>query len=225
MTRAEKFMQYTKGAPDEILRRCTHIMTERGVQELTEEKRAEIMSKNKDMADRALRVLAGACREYSQLPQDMSPQALESELVFLGLYGMIDPIRPEVRAAVDKCRDAGIRAVMITGDHIDTAVAIAKRFGYSDRPVAGGYGSGTGQHERRGAGRKHRKKYCVYARVQPEHKVRIVSAWERRGKVTAMTGDGVNDAPSIKTADIGIGMGITGTDVTKKCCGYDFGGR
>lgn len=129
-----KFMQYTKGAPDEILRRCTHIMTERGVQELTEEKRAEIMSKNKDMADRALRVLAGACREYSQLPQDMSPQALESELVFLGLYGMIDPIRPEVRAAVDKCRDAGIRAVMITGDHIDTAVAIAKDLGILTDP-------------------------------------------------------------------------------------------
>lgn len=209
-----KYVQYTKGAPDEILKRCTHILTESGVQPLTDEKRAEITAKNKDMADRALRVLAAGYREYDALPESMAPEALESGLVFLGLYGMIDPIRPEVRAAVDKCRDAGIRAVMITGDHIDTAVAIAKDLGIltdSTQAVMGGQLDGMSDRELD----ENIEKYCVYARVQPEHKVRIVSAWKRRGKVTAMTGDGVNDAPSIKTADIGVGMGITGTDVTK----------
>ena len=209
-----KFIQYTKGAPDEILRRCTHVMTSDGVAKLTDEKRAEIMAKNKDMADRALRVLAGAVREHEKLPEDMSPDALEKELVFLGLYGMIDPIRPEVKAAVDKCRDAGIRAVMITGDHIDTAVAIAKDLGILNDPSLAVMGQALDSMSDEELD-KNIEKYCVYARVQPEHTVRIVSAWERRGKVTAMTGDGVNDAPSIKTADIGIGMGITGTDVTK----------
>lgn len=209
-----KYIQYTKGAPDEILKRCTHILTESGVQSLTDEKRAEIISKNKNMADRALRVLAAGYREYDALPESMTPESLEGGLVFLGLYGMIDPIRPEVRAAVDKCRDAGIRVVMITGDHIDTAVAIAKELGILTDPsqaVMGGQLDGMEDRELD----ENIEKYCVYARVQPEHKVRIVSAWKRRGKVTAMTGDGVNDAPSIKTADIGVGMGITGTDVTK----------
>lgn len=209
-----RYIQYTKGAPDEILKRCTHILTESGVQPLTDEKRTGIMAENKNMADRALRVLAAGYREYDALPESMAPEALESGLVFLGLYGMIDPIRPEVRAAVDKCRDAGIRAVMITGDHIDTAVAIAKDLGIltdSTQAVMGGQLDGMSDRELD----ENIEKYCVYARVQPEHKVRIVSAWKRRGKVTAMTGDGVNDAPSIKTADIGVGMGITGTDVTK----------
>lgn len=209
-----RYIQYTKGAPDEILKRCTHILTESGVQPLTDEKRTGIMAENKNMADRALRVLAAGYREYDALPESMAPEALESGLVFLGLYGMIDPIRPEVRAAVDKCRDAGIRAVMITGDHIDTAVAIARDLGIltdSTQAVMGGQLDGMSDRELD----ENIEKYCVYARVQPEHKVRIVSAWKRRGKVTAMTGDGVNDAPSIKTADIGVGMGITGTDVTK----------
>ena len=208
------FVQYTKGAPDEVLRRCTTYMENGELRPLTEEKRAAILAENKSMADRALRVLAAAERFYDALPDKQEPADLERELCFIGLTGMIDPVRPEVKAAVAECRAAGIRPVMITGDHKDTAVAIGKELGIIDdesQAVTGAALDGLSDEELD----KAVEKYSVYARVQPEHKVRIVSAWRRRGAVTAMTGDGVNDAPSIKSADIGVGMGITGTDVTK----------
>lgn len=211
---ADGIIQYTKGAPDELLARCTRILTENGEAPLDDAARSEIARANKNMADRALRVLAAAYKKHDTAPADCSPEALECDLVFIGLCGMIDPIRPEVKAAVDKCRSASIRVVMITGDHIDTAAAIAKDLGILSDPAQAIMGSQLDSLSDEQLDEAI-DKYSVYARVQPEHKVRIVSAWKRRGKVTAMTGDGVNDAPSIKTADIGIGMGITGTDVTK----------
>lgn len=212
--KGESVLQFTKGAPDEVLARCTHIRTLEGVRPLTEDDRLAIMEQNKAMADKVLRVLACACREYASLPEDISPEALEKELIFVGLTGMIDPVRPEVKGAVEKCKKAGIRAIMITGDHIDTAVAIAKELGLIEDASQAIMGQALNHMSDEDLD-KVIDQYSVYARVQPEHKVRIVEAWKRRGKVTAMTGDGVNDAPSIKTADIGIGMGITGTDVTK----------
>jgi len=181
---------------------------------MTEEKRAEIMAANKAMADRALRVLAAAKRDWKQRPADNTPEFLEQDLIFVGLTGMIDPVRPEVKAAIDECRSAGIRAVMITGDHKDTAVAIAKELGIisdASEAITGAELDKISDDDILEAV----KKYGVYARVQPEHKTRIVTAWKANDAITAMTGDGVNDAPSIKTADIGVGMGITGTDVTK----------
>ncbi len=208
------FVQYTKGAPDEVLRRCTHYTEGGAVLLMTEEKRAAILADNKAMADKALRVLAAAERRYDSLPEDLTPQALEQQLCFIGLAGMIDPVRPEVKDAVAQCRAAGIRPVMITGDHKDTAVAIARELGIitdASQAVTGSALDGLSDDELDQV----IDRYGVYARVQPEHKVRIVNAWRRRGAVTAMTGDGVNDAPSIKCADIGVGMGITGTDVTK----------
>ena len=172
------------------------------------------MAANKAMADEALRVLALASRTYTEVPADCSPAALEHDLVFCGLSGMIDPVRPEVADAIREAHDAGIRTVMITGDHIDTAVAIAKQLGIvADRSQAI-----TGADLDRMSDEEldaHIEDYGVYARVQPEHKTRIVEAWKSRDQIVAMTGDGVNDAPSIKRADIGVGMGITGTDVTK----------
>ena len=208
------FEQYTKGAPDEILKRCTHIMKGETVCELTDADREQIAAQNKAMADNALRVLACSMRMYNELPTDMSAEALENELVFLGLSGMIDPVRPEVKQAINEARAAGIRPVMITGDHIDTAVAIARDLGIiEDKSQAL-----TGLELDKISDEDFKAQvanYSVYARVQPEHKSRIVEAWKSQGKVVAMTGDGVNDAPSIKRADIGIGMGITGTDVTK----------
>ena len=210
----EDFVQYTKGAPDALLSRCTHYFESGKILPMTDAKRREILNSNKAMADRALRVLAVAKRDWAEKPENNAPEYLERDLVFLGLTGMIDPIRPEVKAAIAKCRGAGIRAVMITGDHRDTAVAIAKELGIiTDESQAV-----TGAELDRLSDEQLRRKvteYGVYARVQPEHKTRIVQAWKARGAVTAMTGDGVNDAPSIKSADIGIGMGITGTDVTK----------
>ena len=207
-------VQYTKGAPDELLKRCTHILTENGVAELDADMKQKILTANKDMANKALRVLAAAYKIYASAPASYAPEALENSLVFIGLFGMIDPVRPEVKAAVEECKAASIKVIMITGDHIDTAVAIAKDLGIlSDKSQAimGSELNNLSDEELD----KVIDKYSVYARVQPEHKVRIVAAWKRRGMVTAMTGDGVNDAPSIKTADIGVGMGITGTDVTK----------
>lgn len=208
------FVQYTKGAPDEVLKNCTHMIKEGGVRIMTESDRLEILRRNKEMADQALRVLLAAYREYDEIPDDISPEGLERELIYIGMTGMIDPVRPEVKDAIGLCRSAGIRPVMITGDHRDTAVAIAKELGIL----------GNGQQALTGAElskipddefNAHVQDYSVYARVQPEHKVRIVNAWRKKGMTTAMTGDGVNDAPSIKSADIGVGMGITGTDVTK----------
>ncbi len=209
------FIQYTKGAPDEVLKRCTRILSSDGVREMTEDDRSQILTLNKSMADEALRVLCAAYREYTDLPENSSdPETLENDLIYAGLVGMIDPIRPEVKTAVEECHGAGIRVVMITGDHRDTAIAIAKQLGIlenEDQAITGSMLEDMSDEELI----ENIGKYSVYARVQPEHKVRIVKAWKATGKITAMTGDGVNDAPSIKSADIGIGMGITGTDVTK----------
>ena len=208
------FVQYTKGAPDEILKRCTHYEENGTAVRMTDDKIAEILRANKEMADKALRVLAVAERRWEEKPSDNSPEFLEQNLTYLGLTGMIDPVRPEVKAAIEECRSAGIRAVMITGDHKDTAVAIAKELGIitdASQAITGAELDKISDEDICEAV----KKYGVYARVQPEHKVRIVTAWKANGCITAMTGDGVNDAPSIKTADIGVGMGITGTDVTK----------
>ena len=209
------FIQYTKGAPDEVLRLCTGYIESGEMRPMTEEKRRAILLENKAMADRALRVLAAAQRSWGdKLPEDISPETLEQDLCFIGLAGMIDPVRPEVKDAIHQCRKAGIRPVMITGDHKDTAVAIAKELDIldsADQAITGSALNDLTDEELAEAV----PKYSVYARVQPEHKVRIVTAWKKRGAITAMTGDGVNDAPSIKTADIGVGMGITGTDVTK----------
>ena len=210
----DSYIQYTKGAPDEVLKCCTDYLDNGEVLPLTEEKRREILSVNHSMADRALRVLAAAERRWDALPEDCSPGNLEQELCFIGLTGMIDPVRPEVKSAIDECRRAGIRPIMITGDHKDTAVAIARELGIindASQAIEGRELNRLSDNELD----KVIDKYSVYARVQPEHKVRIVSSWRRRGAITAMTGDGVNDAPSIKSADIGVGMGITGTDVTK----------
>lgn len=209
------FIQYTKGAPDEVLKRCTHYEEQGEVLPMSEEKRGEILSANKGMADKALRVLAAAQRLWGdRLPDDIEPEVLEQDLCFIGLTGMIDPVRPEVKPAIVECRNAGVRPVMITGDHKDTAVAIAKELGIiedASQAVTGSALDDLSDEELDAAV----ENFGVYARVQPEHKVRIVNAWRRKGAITAMTGDGVNDAPSIKSADIGVGMGITGTDVTK----------
>ena len=208
------YVQYTKGGPDVVLARCAYYYENGENKPMTEEKRSEIMAANKAMADKALRVLAAAKRDWNEKPADNTPEFLEQELVFLGLTGMIDPVRPEVKAAIEECRAAGIRPVMITGDHKDTAVAIAKELGIitdSSQAITGAELDEIPDDQIC----ELVKKYGVYARVQPEHKTRIVTAWKANGAITAMTGDGVNDAPSIKSADIGVGMGITGTDVTK----------
>ena len=206
--------QFTKGAPDEILVRCTSALIDGKTVPMTDEIRKNVLSANKAMADKALRVLAVAKKELTEVPRSYEPEALENELCFVGLVGMIDPVRPEVKPAIDECRSAGIRPIMITGDHKDTAVAIALQLGIienADQAITGAELNEISDEEFESAV----EKYSVYARVQPEHKTRIVNAWRKKGKVTAMTGDGVNDAPSIKNADIGVGMGITGTDVTK----------
>ncbi len=207
-------VQYTKGAPDVVIDRCTHYISGGVPVPMTDEYRRSIIDANKSMADRALRVLACAARFYDEEPTDFSPESLEGGLCFLGLTGMIDPVRPEVKTAIEECRSAGIRPIMITGDHIDTAIAIAKELGILEEGIR----AISGSELDRMSDEEFSREYInigVYARVQPEHKTRIVNAWRDAGFVTAMTGDGVNDAPSIKSADIGVGMGITGTDVTK----------
>ncbi len=211
-----KVIQYTKGAPDVILSRCTKYISpvDGQTKAMDDNVRSAILAHNKAMADKALRVLAAAFTVYSSVPTFNDPAEIEKELVFIGLSGMIDPIRPEVLDAVMTCRKAGVRPVMITGDHIDTAVAIGKELGIitdASQAMTGAQLDKISDEELETA----ITEYSVYARVQPEHKVRIVNAWKKLGYITAMTGDGVNDAPSIKSADIGVGMGITGTDVTK----------
>ena len=209
-----RIVQYTKGAPDVLLPLCDRIWIDGQAVPMTEEHRAEIAAHNRDMTGRALRVLAAAMRTYDALPDDTSPAALEQHLCFLGLAGMIDPVRPEVVDAIRDCRSAGIRPIMITGDHVDTASAIARELGLlgpGDEAVTGAELGAMDDD----TFRRRLQHISVYARVQPEHKTRIVQAWRDAGFITAMTGDGVNDAPSIRAADIGIGMGITGTDVTK----------
>ncbi len=208
------YIQYTKGAPDELLKRCTAVLRGGKAVPLTDALRGEILAQNKAMADKALRVLAGAQRVWKAMPADCTPDTLETDLVFLGLAGMIDPVRDEVADAIRECRGASIRPIMITGDHRDTAVAIAMQLGIISGPDEAITGAELDEIPD-DVFAQEVEKYSVYARVQPEHKVRIVNAWRARGCITAMTGDGVNDAPSIKAADIGVGMGITGTDVTK----------
>lgn len=209
-----KYIQYTKGALDVMLDLCTEYLDENGVIELTDEVKAEIINKNKEFASKALRVLCAAYKEYDAMPSSLEPQDLENNLIFIGVVGMIDPCRPEVYEAINKCRQAGITPVMITGDHKDTAIAIGKDLGILSDESEAIEGSELDKYSEEEM-IEVVTKYRVYARVQPEHKTKIVNGWKARGMVTAMTGDGVNDAPSIKAADIGIGMGITGTDVTK----------
>ena len=207
-------VQYTKGAPDVIIGRCTHYLKDGKPVPMTEEYKAEILNANKEMADKALRVLACAERAWSEAPASYEADELENSLCFVGLCGMIDPVRPEVKDAIVECRSAGVRPIMITGDHIDTAVAIAKELGIITEDTYAITGAQLNDMDDAEFESKFQQ-ISVYARVQPEHKTRIVNAWRKAGYVTAMTGDGVNDAPSIKSADIGVGMGITGTDVTK----------
>jgi len=210
----DRFVQYTKGACDVMLSKCTGYLKDGQVVPMTDELKAEINKQNKAFADRALRVLCAAYKQHDTMPTSCDPEALENDLIFIGLTGMIDPCRPEVYDAIKECRVAGIRPVMITGDHKDTAVAIGKDLGIisdASEAIIGAELDKFSDEELV----DEVTKYSVYARVQPEHKTRIVKAWKARGMVTAMTGDGVNDAPSIKSSDIGIGMGITGTDVTK----------
>ena len=209
-----EFEQYTKGAPDVVLGLCTKMYDGDQIVDMTPERREQIVAANKAMADQALRVLALASRTYSEKPSDCSAGALEHDLVFCGLSGMIDPVRPEVKQAIIEAKEAGIRPVMITGDHIDTAVAIAKDLGIiqdASQAITGAELDKISDEDFK----TRVTEISVYARVQPEHKARIVDAWKSLGNIVAMTGDGVNDAPSIKRADIGVGMGITGTDVTK----------
>lgn len=209
-----KFFQYTKGAPDEILKKCTHAVFDGHVVEMTDEIVAKISEENTRMGNKALRVFAAAYKTYDFEPQAYEPDALECDMTFIGLTGMIDPVRPEVKDAIVECREAGITPIMITGDHINTAKAIARELGILTDDSQAMMGVDIDKYSDEEF-EKIVENICVYARVQPEHKTKIVNAWKNKGYVTAMTGDGVNDAPSIKSADIGVGMGITGTDVTK----------
>lgn len=209
------YTQHTKGAPDVIREHCSTYMTKDGIVPMTDELRKQIAEKNEDMAGHALRVMASAQRDWGDKPpESFDADALEDDMTFVGLSGIIDPVRPEVKDAVAEAHDAGIRVVMITGDHIDTAVAIATELGIITNRSQAVTGTDLDKMSDDELLQKI-DQYGVFARVQPEHKVRIVDTWKRKGVVVAMTGDGVNDAPAIKHADIGIGMGITGTDVTK----------
>ncbi len=207
---------YVKGAPDVLLRHCTHRLIMDGKEELlTESIRAAILDANASFAHQALRVLAMARRRLDREPDDYRAQALEDQLVFLGLAAMKDPLRPEAKAAVKACHDAGIRTVMITGDHKDTATAIAEELRGDKEPIQSLSGTELDRVSDDELVRTV-EDVAVYARVSAEHKLRIVKAWKARGAIVAMTGDGVNDAPAVKAADIGVAMGITGTDVTKE---------
>ena len=209
-----QFVQYTKGAPDEILKKCSYYLENGSKAPLTDSVRKKIMEENTRMGNKALRVFAAAYKTYEKEPDEYSSEKLENEMIFIGLTGMIDPVRPEVKASIEECRNAGITPIMITGDHINTAKAIARELGILSDDSQAMMGSDIDQYSDEEF-KDIVQKIRVYARVQPEHKTRIVNAWRSLGYVTAMTGDGVNDAPSIKSADIGVGMGITGTDVTK----------
>jgi len=211
-----QFLVAVKGAPDELLKRITAVEINGEVTPLTKPLRDQILATNHELATQALRVLAFAYKIITAVPTTVNSETLENDLVFAGMVGMIDPERPEVAQAVVEAKSAGIRPLMITGDHRDTAEAIAVRLGIIDEGDDAAVITGAELDEMSDAefGKKV-SDYSVYARVAPEHKVRIVNAWQKRGKVVAMTGDGVNDAPALKAADIGIGMGITGTEVSK----------
>ncbi|MGT2948245.1 cation-translocating P-type ATPase [Streptococcus devriesei] len=210
-----KYLIAVKGAPDQLLKRITQIEENGTVRPITEDDKKTILATNKSLAKQALRVLMMAYKYDDQIPT-LETEIVENNLIFAGLVGMIDPERPEAADAVRVAKEAGIRPIMITGDHQDTAEAIAKRLGIIDDDGVDHVFTGAELNEISDEDfQKVFKQYSVYARVSPEHKVRIVKAWQNEGKVVAMTGDGVNDAPSLKTADIGIGMGITGTEVSK----------
>ncbi len=209
-----KFTQYTKGAPDEILKKCAFALVDGQVVAMSAEILDKALAENTRMGNKALRVFAVAYKEYDTAPAVYESAALENDMVFIGLVGMIDPVRPEVKDAIIECRNAGIKPIMITGDHINTAKAIARELGILTDDSQAMMGSDIDKYTDEEFFNLV-ENISVYARVQPEHKTRIVNTWRAKGYVTAMTGDGVNDAPSIKSADIGVGMGITGTDVTK----------
>ncbi len=211
---ARGVIQFTKGAPDEILKKCTRLDVNGEIHEMTDALRTKIMEENTRMGNKALRVFAVAYKNYDVAPGSFDSESLEFDMTFIGLTGMIDPVRPEVKDAIVECRGAGIKPIMITGDHINTAKAIARELGILTDDSQAMMGADIDKYSDEEF-EKIVENICVYARVQPEHKTRIVNAWRNKGYVTAMTGDGVNDAPSIKSADIGVGMGITGTDVTK----------
>ncbi|MGC9399811.1 MAG: cation-translocating P-type ATPase [Anaerolineae bacterium] len=209
------YLALVKGAPDIVLEQCTHVQTANGVEPLTDEKREEILQTNAAMASEALRVLAVAYRPLDEVPEEPKPEEVEHDLVFIGLQGMIDPARSEVSPAVQKARGAGLRTIMVTGDYAATAKAIAGEIGILRRNgevISGKELEKMSDEELR----ERIEDVDVFARVAPHHKVRIVEALRDRGHVAAMTGDGVNDAPALKRADIGVAMGITGTDVSKQ---------
>lgn len=210
----EGIIQYTKGACEMLIEKCTAYLKGNEVVPMTEEFKQEIKVQIKNFADKAYRTLGAAYKKYDKEPKDFEIDTLENDLIFIGFVGMIDPCRPEVYEAIKECRTAGIRPVMITGDHKDTAVAIGKDLGI----VTDASQAMTGQDIENLSDEElveAVKRCSIFARVQPEHKTRIVNAFKSQNLITAMTGDGVNDAPSIKAADIGVSMGITGTDVTK----------
>ncbi|MGN0448159.1 MAG: cation-translocating P-type ATPase [Acutalibacteraceae bacterium] len=209
-----KFVQYTKGAPDEILKKCNRALVDGQIVPMNDEILKAAADENTRMGNKALRVFAVAYKEYDAAPEAYESTALEYDMIFIGLTGMIDPVRPEVKDAIMECRSAGITPIMITGDHINTAKAIARELGILTDDSQAMMGAEIDKYSDEEF-ENIVENIFVYARVQPEHKTRIVNAWKNKGYVTAMTGDGVNDAPSIKSADIGVGMGITGTDVTK----------
>ena len=209
-----KYVQYTKGAPDEIIKKCTKALVNGEIVDMNDDILKKAADENTRMGNKALRVFAVAFKEYSAAPEVYDSASLEYDMIFIGLTGMIDPVRPEVKDAIVECRSAGITPIMITGDHINTAKAIARELGILSDDSQAMMGADIDKYSDEEF-EKIVENIFVYARVQPEHKTRIVNAWRNKGYVTAMTGDGVNDAPSIKSADIGVGMGITGTDVTK----------
>ena len=210
-----KLVAYVKGAPDEVLKDCTHIQEAGQVKPLTDQVKATLMDANSELADQAMRVLAGAYRVLDEGLTEFEVETVEKELIFVGLFGLMDPPREEVKLAIKECASAGIRPVMITGDHKKTAVAIAKKLAFFGPESLALSGAEVDQLSD-DALRDKVEQIAVYARVSPEHKLRIVRAWRDRGQIVAMTGDGVNDAPALKEADIGVAMGITGTDVTKE---------
>ncbi|QDR83156.1 cation-translocating P-type ATPase [Sporomusa termitida] len=210
-----ELLAFTKGAPDVLISRCTHIVVNGAIQLLTPAVRLAVDAANREMASQALRVLAVAYRRWAELPAVAAPPTVENELVFIGLLGMIDPPRAEVREAVNTCRNAGIRPIMITGDHPDTALAIAKDLGLAtgdDQAIVGTQLDTLSKNDLQNLVQS----ASVFARVSPEHKMSIIEALRSNHQIVAMTGDGVNDAPALKKADIGVAMGITGTDVTKE---------
>ena len=210
-----KFLVYTKGGVDELLRRCNSYLFKGEIKNDLDIFTKQINEQNEQMAQNALRVLAMGYKELDHMPSKEEMEKIESNLIYVGMVGMIDPPREEVKAAVAKCKSAGIKTVMITGDHKITATAIAKALGImeeGDEAITGAKLEDMSDEELE----KRVRKIAVYARVSPEHKVRIVKAWQKNGEIVAMTGDGVNDAPALKTADIGCAMGIVGTDVSKE---------